>query len=105
MWTKIVEMLKFSSENGWYLPSAFDNRSGKGSVSLLFAHVANFTAIAGIALLLYKDTKTGVLGAIIYSTLMLAFYLIRSLSKFKVDVDDGQIELDSEPEKKDENAQ
>ncbi len=97
--------MKFYSETGAYLPSAYDNRSGKGSVSLLFAHIANAVAIVGIGTLLYTDLKQGVISAIFYSVLMLAFYLIRSLSKFKVDVDDGEFEIDSgEPvqeEKKD----
>lgn len=95
MLENIKELLKFYSETGAYLPSAYDNRSGKGSVSLLFAHVANAVAVVGICVLLYQDIKQGVISAIVYSVLMLAFYLIRSLSKFKVDVDDGAIELDS----------
>lgn len=101
MLENIKQLLKFWSKTGAYLPSAYDNRTGKGSVSLLFAHVANAVAVFGICALLYQNLKDGVIAAIIYSVLMLAFYLIGSLSKFKVDVDDGEIEMTSE-EKKEE---
>lgn len=97
----IKSLLKFWSENGMYLPSAFDNRSGIGSVSLLFAHIANLVAIVAICLLVAKDLDKGVIFAIAYSVLMLVFYLIRSISKFKVDVDDGEINVESSEEKRD----
>lgn len=100
MFDKIKALFEFSSKNGLYLPSAFDNRSGMGSVSLLFAHVANALALVAIGIALNTDLKLGVLCAIGYSGLMLVFYLLRSISKFKVDVDDGELEVDSgEPEK------
>lgn len=91
----IKEILKFSSTNGFWLPSAFDNRSGKGSVSLLFAHIANFVAIGGIISLLVKNLELGVYCAIGYSGLMLAFYLLRSLGKVKVGKDGIELEDDS----------
>lgn len=102
MLDNLKKILKFGSTIGFFLPSAHDNRSGKGSVSLLFAHIANFVAIAGIITLLYKDVETGVYSAIGYSALMLSFYLLRSLDKVKLGKEG--IELDSnEPEEK-ENA-
>lgn len=106
MLDKISGLLDRWSEIGIKLPSAYDNRTGKGSISLLFAHVANFVAILSICYLVSQDSKYGVLSAIVYSTLMLAFYLIRTLSKFKVDIDDGEIELDSQDNLlvKEENA-
>lgn len=89
------KFMKFASKTGLYLPAAYDARTNGPSISLLFAHIANALAIGGITALMFKDLKMGVYCSIGYSTLMLAFYLLRSLSKVKVDVDDGEIELDS----------
>lgn len=102
-WNKIKEIFEYSSTHGLNLPSAFDNRTGIGSVSLLFAHVANAVAIGGIVSLLFKDLKAGVYCAMGYSSLMLIFYLMRSIGKVKVDIDDGQIELEDNESKDGKN--
>lgn len=96
---RLKEILEFSSTNGFNLPSAYDNRSGKGSVSLLFAHVANVVAIGGIISLLVKNLELGVYCAIGYSGLMLAFYLLRSLGKVKVGKDGIELEDNDEENK------
>ena len=99
MLDKLKALLEFSSKNGFYLPSAYDNDKGGPSVSLLFSHVANFIAIASIIFLVVKDTTTGTISAMIYASLMLVFYLMRRITKFKADLDDKSIELDSEESK------
>lgn len=104
MLEKLKALFEFAAKTGLYLPAAYDARNGQPSTSLLFAHMANALAIGGITALMFQDLKVGVYCSMGYSALMLAFYLLRSLSKFKVDVDDGEIELDSgeaEEEKKD----
>lgn len=100
MFEYIKKLFKFSATNGFFLPSAYDNRSKKGSVSLLFAHIANFITILGIVSLLVKDLELGVYCSIGYSGLMLAFYLLRSLDKVKLGREG--IELDSD-ESEEEN--
>ncbi len=95
MLDKLKAFFEFASSHGLNLPSAYDNRSGMGSVSLLFAHAANAVALGGIVALMVQDLKVGVYCSIGYSSLMLVFYLMRSLSKFKVDIDDGEVEIDS----------
>ncbi len=99
MLNKIKEILKFGSTIGFYLPAAHDNRSGKSSVSLLFAHIANAVAIGGIISLYFKDLETGVYCAIGYSGLMLAFYLLRSLDKVKLGREGIELDGDDEPKK------
>lgn len=101
MLEKFKKLMEFSAKTGFYLPGAYDSRTKGPSVSLLFAHIANAVAIGGITSLMFKDLKVGVYCSIGYSALMLSFYLLRSLGKVKVDIDDGQIELDSGEEKKD----
>jgi hypothetical protein len=98
MLDKIKDIFKFSAKNGLWLPAAYDKRTDGPSVSLLFAHVANALAIGTIAVLAFNDLKTATYCAMTYSALMLVFYLMRSLGKVKVDVDDGEIELDSNEE-------
>ncbi len=90
----IKKWFEFTAKTGLYLPMAYDARTQLPSVSLFFAHIANAVAIGGIVALLFKDLKAGVYCSMGYSALMLIFYLMRSLGKVKVDIDDGQIELE-----------
>lgn len=91
---KLIQLLKFGSEQGFRLPSAFDADKPGPSASLLFAHLANTVAIAAIINLIVKDTLAGTIAAMIYSVLMIVFYLMRRLTKFKADLDDKSIEFD-----------
>lgn len=95
----IKKILKYYSEHGMDLPTAYDNRVKRGSISLLFAYTAHLVTIVGICLALVEHLKFGVLCAIGYSALMISFYMLRSLSKVKLDVDDGEIELDTNEKK------
>ena len=92
---KLIKFFKFGSTTGWFLGAAHDADKPGPSASLLFAHVANFVAIGAIITLIVKDTLQGTIAAIMYSTLMIVFYLMRRLAKFKVDLDDKSIEMDS----------
>lgn len=92
----IIKFLKFASTTGIYLPGAYDNRTKKGSVSLLFAHITFFLTILGLIALLLTNLQAGVYCSIGYSVLMLSFYLIRSLDKVKFGKDG--VELDGEDE-------
>lgn len=101
---KLKQLLEFSSKTGLYLPGAYDAISDKPSVSLWFAHISFSITMILIMLLAYKDINAGVIAATIQSTLMLVFYLIRKLSKFKVDLDDREIELDSGEQEDEKDA-
>ena len=95
MLNTLKEFFKFSAKNGLYFPAAFDKVSNGPSVSLLFANIAFYLSIVIIIILSVKDINLGTIAAILQSTLMLVFYLMRRLSKFKADLDDKSIELES----------
>lgn len=92
---KLIDFFKYSSEQGTRLPAAFDKDKLGPSASLLFAHLANTVAIGGIITLIVKDTLQGTIAAMMYSVLMIVFYLMRRIKSFKADLDDKSIELES----------
>lgn len=102
MWQSIKKSFEFSAKTGLMLPAAFDAGRGVASVTLLFAHVANAVAIGSIIYLVTQDAKSGTISAIVYSVITMVLYLMRRISSFKVDADDGEISLESDPEEKDE---
>ncbi len=96
---RLKELFKFSAKVGWYLPAAYDQRTKGPSVSLLFAHVANFVAIVAIIKNLLTSTEIGGYMAMGYSGLMLVFYLLRSIGKAKIGKDGIELEDDDDEEK------
>lgn len=92
---KLKQFFQFASTNGLWLLSAFDNDKPGPSASLLFAHAANTVALGAIITLIVKDTLQGTIAAIMYSVLMIVFYLMRRIKSFKADLDDKSIELES----------
>jgi hypothetical protein len=96
---KIKDFLEFASTQGLRLPGAYDAEKQGPSVSLLFSHVANAIAVLGIGLSINKDVLSGTVLAMIYSVLMLVFYLMRRIKSFKADLDDKSISLDSGEDK------
>ena len=87
------------SVEGLKLPYAHDPATGQASVTLLFPYIVFILALIANAILLYKDTFTGTVTAIIFWAVAMIFYLIRRLSKAKIDLDDKSIELDGEADK------
>lgn len=97
---RIKEIMKFASENGFYLPGAYDARTKHSSISLLFTHITFIIAVVGIIAQLFMNLTLGVYCAIGYSGLMLAFYLMRSLGKVKLGKDGIELEDDDSDEEK-----
>jgi hypothetical protein len=93
---KLKQFFEFASTNGLWLLSAFDKDKPGPSASLLFAHAANAVALGAIITLIIKDTLQGTIAAMMYSVLMIVFYLMRRLTKFKADLDDKSIEIEGE---------
>jgi hypothetical protein len=100
----IKEFLEFTSKNGLYLPSAYDNSTDKGSVSLLFAHMSFYLGCIAICLLLYKDINLGTIAAMLFAGLYFIFYMLRRLTKAKIDLDDKSIDLENKEEKENVNG-
>lgn len=95
MLDKLKKLLEFSSKTGMWLPAAYDNQSNGPSVTLWFAHISFYLATISIILLIAADIKQGVIAASIFSALYTIFYLLRRLSKAKIDLNDGELELDN----------
>lgn len=104
MLNNLKQILKFSSKTGWYLPAAYDIVSNRPSVSLWFAHISFTMTTILIMFLSYKDINLGVTAAIVQSTLMLVFYLMRKLNTFRVNLNEKEIELDSGEQENDKDA-
>ncbi len=93
---KLKEILIYLNRVGFPAPAIYDADKKGPSVSLLFAYIAYLLTIIGISTLMYKNLETGVLAGIIYSVLMIVFYLMRRLTKAKFDLDDKSIDLESD---------
>lgn len=97
---KIKEFFKMASEQGLRLPFAFDSVSGKPSVTLLFAYITFVLALTSTILLHVTDKVfTATVTSIMFFVISTIFYLLRRLTKAKLDLDDRSIELDGEEEK------
>lgn len=89
----LIKFLKHSATTGTFLMAAHDVDKGKASFTLLAAHIANTLAICTIIYLAAQDAKSGAISAIVYSVITMVLYLMRRIQSFKVDADDGEIEL------------
>jgi len=84
------------SEEGVRVPVAYSPAAGKPSVTLLLVHLSSWASIASLAFLHWRDDKwIPTAGVLIWWAMCMVFYLMRTLQKFKVDLDDKQIELES----------
>lgn len=83
------------------LPLAID-KDGQPSVTLLFAYIAFILATLACGYLLYKDSLSGTVSALLLFFGTLVFYRMRKLDKVKFDLDDKSFELDAEDGPSDE---
>lgn len=98
MFRQLKKILEFSSKNGLYFPSAYDQKARGPSVSLFFAYISFIMTNVLIILYSVENLAQAVIMSMICTFMYLVFYLIRKLSKVKFDLDDKEIELDSGPE-------
>jgi hypothetical protein len=94
MFNKIKRFFEYAAAHGLNLPAAYDKDKDGPSMSLFFAYLAFFCTLILIVTLSIQNIELGVLASIIYSTLQTVFYLLRRLSKAKIDLDDKAIELE-----------
>jgi hypothetical protein len=80
---------------GLHLPYAHNPVTGKPSITLLFPYIT-FTIAVGSVVWLHLDPRvilaTG--SSILFWVLSVVFYMLRSLHKAKIDINDQTIELD-----------
>lgn len=100
MWDKLINLLKYYSEEGMRLPMAYDKDKPGPSITLLFAHIANAVAIGAVIYLTIQNTKDGAIAAISYSVITMVLYMMRRIISFKANLEKGDIELDSEEKDK-----
>lgn len=76
---------------------------GAGNARLYFAHVAFYVASASVAWLQFRaEPVVASLVAVAFFTICTVLYMFKSLTGFKVDLDDKEIELSSNFEEKTE---
>lgn len=68
----------------------------KPSITLMFPYFSFILMMVGLGLLLKENTLYGAIGAGIVWLLATILYLLRKLTKAKVDLDDKSIELENE---------
>ncbi len=96
MFEQIKEFFKFSAEKGLRFPYAFDPVTKKPSVTLFFAYVSFFIAAISLTSLHFQSALLAATGmSFVFTAMMIIFYLIRSISKAKIDLDDKEIDLES----------
>ena len=96
MWQLLKDFFKFSSEIGLKLPMAYDQDKPCPSISLLFAQISFYLAAISIIILINRDLKAGTLAAMIFAALYFCFYLLRKLTKAKLNLKDGDIDLEND---------
>lgn len=96
MFEQIKEFFKFGAEKGLRFPFVYDPIVNKPSVTLFFSYVSFFIAVVSLIALHFKATLLVATGmSFVFTTLMIVFYMIRSIHKAKIDLDDKQIDLES----------
>jgi hypothetical protein len=94
---KIKELIKKSCTNGIYFPFAHDPVTKIPSVTLLFPYITFILAMSSVIALHFKQTLLiPSLVSILFWALSVIFYMIRTLQKAKIDLDDKSIELEGE---------
>lgn len=100
MLEQIKSFMKFGAEKGLYFPFAYDSEHQRPSATLFFAYISFYIAIFSLIILHFKlELLTATIMAFVFNGLMIIFYMIRKLTKAKIDLDDKSIELDNDETK------
>lgn len=92
----ILHVLKGFSTEGIYLPYARDTVKRKPSVTLLFAYIAFFSAVASLSYLhLAASPIVATSATIVFFWSCMIFYRMGKIDSAKLDLDDKSIELSS----------
>lgn len=99
----IKKKLQEWAETGLRLPGAYDNKTGKASVTLMFSWISFAIAAISVIMLHFKQfDATATWTAIGFWVMGTVLYMLRKLQKVKFDADDKEIELDAGDEDKPE---
>lgn len=92
---KIGNFWESISRRGIYAPFIHDARTGKPSITLLFAYITFALAVLSTIALHFNIQLVVATGtSIMFWVVAVIFYRLRNLDKAKIDLDDKSIELD-----------
>lgn len=95
MFEGIKQFFTYGSEKGLKFPYAHDGVSGKPSVTLFFSYVSFYLTIISLIALHFKDSLLiASITTCVYSCIMIIFYLIRTIKRAKIDLDDRSLDLE-----------
>jgi len=84
------------SVKGWHFPFAFDPRTQKPSITLLFPYITFVLSVISVIALHFKPTLIiATTTTLVFWAVSVVFYMLRKLSKAKFDLDDKSFELES----------
>lgn len=95
---KLKNWLNKLHDPGIKFPMACDTQHDVPSSTLFFTYLSFLIAYASVIVLIMTNPLYGAIGAGGLYILSLVFYLMRRVSVFRVDINDGELELNSEPQ-------
>lgn len=94
---KLKNWLNKLHDPGIKFPMACDTQNDVPSSTLFFTYISFVVASVAVVVLILNNPLYGAIGAGVLYILSLVFYLMRRVSVFRVDIKDGELELNSEP--------
>lgn len=98
MFKKFLSWLEENRDYGVTVFLAYDPISQKPSITLLMAYVSFLLAIGSTILLHAQSLLMGTIASLMLATIMTIFYLIRSLNKAKINLEEKSFELENNDE-------
>lgn len=98
----INEWLNENRDYGFSVWLAYDPISQKPSITLLMTYISFILAVGSVVALHFESLLLGSMAAMGLSTISTIFYLIRSLNKAKINLEEKSFELENVEKEKDE---
>lgn len=91
------------SKEGMHMPFVHDARTGKPSITLLFAYMTFILAfVSSVMLHFNSDIMMATFTSILFWVVSVVFYRLRNIDKAKIDFDDKSLELSGNSNKQDD---
>ena len=99
MFKKFLKWMEENRDYGMTLWLAYDPVSQKASITLLMAYISFILACIGNIIIWFKaDPLLASLVNILFCSLMVVFYMIRSINKAKFDLESKSFEISNKEE-------
>lgn len=100
MWKKVKHIWNNWSSHGLKLPYAFDQDSKKPSLTLLIFYVMFLLSVSSLIALHFDQSLWIATGYTLFGwVLAFVFYKLRRLDNVKLNIKEGEVELDSDDDK------